>query len=402
MISFLLISVVTPFLLGLTNASSLHDDHGPQRFLKSTKSANTSKCDKSQFSNMFVFGDSLSDRGNIASLPVGIPAGFFTNGKFAVEYIADELGIDLQMSNHLVALSTGNFDVVTGNNYAVGGARAIAKPDRFTDAPVQMQVFMAVQDGKVPSDALYLVMVGGNDVLERSYDDRYRTDKGATNPDKTDEEVFTEMTQIVKAIIDTLVQPLIDAGARDIVVANTPPVHMTSYATLNQPADRAANVEQAARFFNEELERAIHEVECLNDMNIVHYQQLTEIYTLSAKLGLQSDSPCTIGFFGIPASIPPISILNNAPPPSVWDTTCVLPDAPGFASWDELHPTTAVHKLVAEQILDQIGAEICHGIDMKPTKKACKSKTSKHKGDKSSKGSKGKTSKGKKDNTTAD
>lgn len=136
------------------------------------------------------------------------------------------------------------------------------------------------------------------------------------------------MTQIVKAIIDTLVQPLIDAGARDIVVANTPPVHITSYATLNQPADRAANVEQAARFFNEELERAMHEVECLNDMNIVHYQQLTEIYTLSAKLGLQSDSPCIIGFSGIPASIPPISILNNASPPSVWDTTCVLPDDP--------------------------------------------------------------------------
>ena len=138
----------------------------------------------------------------------------------------------------------------------------------------------------------------------------------------------------MKAIIELLVQPLIDAGARDIVVVDSAPAHTAPFVNLNQPAERAANVKQAFLFFNEELERAILVVECLNDMNIVHHQKISELDTTTAKLGLSSESPCVIGFTGIPASIPPILSLNGvftAPPPSLYDPTCVLPDAPGFA-----------------------------------------------------------------------
>ena len=50
-----------------------------------------------------------------------------------------------------------------------------------------MDAFMAVQGGKAPSDALYVVFIGGNDIVEQSYDDRYRIDVEPFTPDKTDE-----------------------------------------------------------------------------------------------------------------------------------------------------------------------------------------------------------------------
>jgi len=370
MISFILALAIAPLLVPCVDAGSLRDDHHSHRFLKSQKPAGKAKCDP-KFSNMFVFGDSLSDQGNFASVSMNslIKPGFTTNGRFAVEYIADEFDFELKKSNHL----QGNLQLITGTNYAVSGARTV--PGEPNNTPVQMASFMAKHEERAPSDALYLVFVGGNDVVEASYSTRYRSDLVELfDPTITEKEVRTKLTKVVKDIIEILVQPLIDAGARNIVVVDSPPAQYTPYVTFDQPEERAENTERAVTFFNNELKEALHAVECLNDMNIVHHQKIGNIFTDAENLGFQTKSFCVINFLGIPAAIPPIPALNGnfTSAPQIWDQTCTLPDANGFTFYDEFHPTTAIHKLIAEGIVEQIRAEICPSKRMKPSTKACK------------------------------
>jgi len=400
--SLLLASAIAPLLVYCVDAISPNVDHPPHRYLKSKKSAKKTICDP-KFSNMFVFGDSLSDQGNLVTIVENplLKPGFATNGKFAVEYIAEEFGVDLQMSNHLLASLQSNPQLITGTNYAV--AQAQAARAEIVDTPLQIDAFMTVHKGKAPSDALYVVFIGGNDIKNYSYDDRYLDG----NLDKTDEEVFTNLRFSVKSIVELLVQPLIDAGARDIVVVDSAPIHLIPFVNLNQPPTRATAVERAFIFFNNELKEALRAVECLNNMNIVHHQEIAELFTEADKKGLQVESPCVINFAGIPGGIPPIPPLNGTlDAPYLWDPTCNLPDAPGFATWDEIHPTTAVHQIIAEGIINQIRTEICPDKRMRSSTKACRtskskanevkaSKSSKEKASKSSKGKSSKNSKGK-------
>jgi len=401
MISLILALAIAPLLVCCVDAASMRDDHYPHRLLKGQKSVGKPTCDP-KFSSMFVFGDSLSDQGNFASVAGNplIKPGLFSNGRVAVEYIADEFGLELQMSNHLIAGIQNNLQLITGTNYAVG--KASATPGDMFSTSEQMTAFMAKHEGDAPSDALYLVFIGANDVVRASYDSRYRPDmEESFDPTITDKEVFTKLRKVVKSIIELLVEPLVDAGARNIVVMNSPPAQEIPFVTFRQPEERAKNVERAITFFNDELKEALHTVECLNDMNIVHHQKIATPFTDAEKLGFQTKTPCVISFDGIPGAIPPILPLNGnfTSVPQIWDETCTLPDAPGFAFYDEFHPTTAIHKLVAEGVVDQIRAEICLDKRMNPSTKACKK--SKTKDAKSTKSPKGKKSNAKKTKSKA-
>lgn len=74
----------------------------------------------SDTTEIFIFGDSLSDSGSSFALTFGaIPpeppydSGRFSNGLVAVEYLAEDLGFTLNPY----------YDDGGGNNFAVGGAR---------------------------------------------------------------------------------------------------------------------------------------------------------------------------------------------------------------------------------------------------------------------------------------
>jgi len=378
MISLILVLAIALLLVCCVDTASLHDDHHSHRFSKSQKSAGKATCDP-QFSKMFVFGDSLSDQGNFASVSTNplFKPGFSTNGKFAVEYIADEFGLELQMSNHLVAGVENDLELITGTNYAVSGARTV--PGHSNNTPAQVASFMAKHEENAPSDALYVVFVGGNDVVEASYTTRYRSDlEELFDPTITEKEVRTRLRNSVNSIIELIVQPLIDAGARNIVVVDAPPAQNTPFVTFNQPEERAENTERAVTFYNKKLKEAIDAVELQNDMNIVYYQGLSEV----GNEGFQTTTPCVINFLGIPGADPSISPLGGVftTAPHLYDTTCTLPDAPGFFYYDEFHPTTAIHELIAKDIVDQIRAEICPGKRTKSKSKyAKKSKSTKEK-----------------------
>jgi phospholipase/lecithinase/hemolysin len=88
---------------------------------------------QASFSAEYVFGDSLSDNGNLASVEGAFPDppsfdNGFTNGPVAVQLLAQSLGLSANASLWLTGPPAGT-------NYAVGGATA-ATPAKARSQPV--------------------------------------------------------------------------------------------------------------------------------------------------------------------------------------------------------------------------------------------------------------------------
>jgi phospholipase/lecithinase/hemolysin len=108
------------------------------------------------FTNLYVFGDSLSDSGNLfaltgGTLPPSPPyAGKMSNGPVAVEYLAANLGLPIAPAGipHVPGYDLG------GNNFALVGAATGMVPTRFV-AGGPYDNYAAFSDNYPPSaDAL--------------------------------------------------------------------------------------------------------------------------------------------------------------------------------------------------------------------------------------------------------
>jgi len=367
--------------LDITDAKLSTNIRNGQRVLKKDqvikkgKKGNACSGGTPDFSDMFVFGDSFSDTGNLASISA-YPARSATNGKFAVEYLADELGLELSTSFHLLAGAMGDPSLLTGNNYAVAGAGA--DPSSAINGPLQVGAFLQAKQGMAPPDAFYLIMIGSNNVNRDVFEDKYLRPEN-----KTDAEFIQGLKPSVKSIADNLVIPLLDAGAKHIMVVDSARMGKTPYAMINQPKERGEFTEMATDRFNRFLEEEINAIECDRNIDIGQFQRIEETLATAIRSGLQGETPCILGPFGITAGDPVI-------PPTfggLYDKSCVLPGADGFLYWDELHPTTAMHKIFSDLILDQVCVEF--GVSML-------SKKDGKKGGKKCKGKKGAGKKGKK------
>jgi phospholipase/lecithinase/hemolysin len=119
---------------------------------------------QASFSAEYVFGDSLSDNGNLASVEGAFPDppsfdNSFTNGPVAVQLLAQSLGLSANASLWLTGTRPP-----AGTNYAVGGATA-ATPDLTSiNLLSQVAAYSGFALDHADPDALYVVMIGGNDV----------------------------------------------------------------------------------------------------------------------------------------------------------------------------------------------------------------------------------------------
>src|SRR5262249_19171144 len=123
---------------------------------------------------LVFFGDSLSDPGNyfvafgtiaqqpfgpIPDAPYAIGGHHFTNGATWAEQLARDL--HLPTSGSPALRTPGVF-----TNYAVGRARARARAPVFPqyDLSTQVGVFLSDFGGRAPSDSVYVVWIGANDL----------------------------------------------------------------------------------------------------------------------------------------------------------------------------------------------------------------------------------------------
>jgi phospholipase/lecithinase/hemolysin len=182
------------------------------------------KATAATFSQLFVFGDSLSDTGNAFIATGGLvnptqatpPSppyfpGRFSNGPIWVDTLAQKLNVNL---TPFLALSSP--DPTASINFAVGGAttgefNAFVPSPPFPPSGLQAQInaFTSLKAAGLPADsnALYTVLAGGNDFIS-----------GSIDPSGS-------VKNVSKAVTD-----LYNAGARNILVGNLPDLGKTPRA----------------------------------------------------------------------------------------------------------------------------------------------------------------------------
>ncbi|RMF16132.1 MAG: hypothetical protein D6758_08540 [Gammaproteobacteria bacterium] len=207
------------------------------------------------YSKVYVFGDSLSDMGNLASVTQPFPNPPFagnrvSNGAVGVEVMASMLGVTLAPSLHLIGPEQGT-------NYAVAGARA--GTDEPIDLNTQVGAFLLNHGGQAPSDALYVMFIGGNDVRAAR-----------------DEADFTTALGIIRTAVqgeEQALRTLIGAGARHIMVINVPnigsiPETQLIAEQLGQPM-LPVMASWKTMIYNRKLSRAVKRIERDTEVDIV-------------------------------------------------------------------------------------------------------------------------------------
>ena len=253
------------------------------------------------FSNLVVFGDSLSDTGNayhqlgsLAMNPDDYYDGRFSNGPVWVEYLADQLQLAPPVAN---TINTSN-----GRNYAFGGA--------WTDGSGFIQLFIndideqvsdyLNNDGGPTGDELIVLLGGANDFFD-----------GQTNPATPANNLTADINN------------LYNAGARNFLVVNLP--------LLGQTPDYLGSADQNT----------------LDNLSIQFNNLLAD------SIDNLGNTLPGAAFFQVDAQALITDAINN---PTAFGFTNVTSPALGHAGinpdqylfWDGKHPTTRAHKLLAQ------------------------------------------------------
>lgn len=270
------------------------------------------------YSNLFVFGDSLSDSGNNALVIGAAPgqvitgntyiptqpyaSGNYTNGRTWAQRLATKTG--------LASLPS----LAGGTNYAFGGAETSYENPATLGFPysltTQTNMYLAGAGGVASADALYVVAGGGNNARSALQQIADGADVGIT--------IATAAAQYA-ADVGNIVNTLQAAGAQHIIVWNTPDVGLA-------PAILAGGA--GASLLGTTL---------AYNMNLALAGQLfgeSGVKTLNL-FGLQNSWADNPGAFGFDNVTDACGALGAACNPSK------------YLFWDGIHPTSAGHRLVA-------------------------------------------------------
>lgn len=282
--------------------------------------------------HLVIFGDSLSDSGNAFALlgsastppdysvdPFLIPdkpyarGGLhFSNGATWVEQLARPLGLAGDARPALRSASPG------AANYAVGGARA--RDDLANvNLPQQVAQFLNDHGGAAPSDALYIIAIGGNDLRDAvvAYITALRS---GGDPNAAAGAVINEAV----ASILTNMQTLAAHGARQFLVWRVPNVGLT-------PALRSVGLTGLGDALTTGFNGALDFYLSAFGPSVLRL----DVYTMLNQLVA---NPTAYGL----TDVTDACITPNVPP-----FECQHPD--DFLFWDGIHPTAAGHALIAQQ-----------------------------------------------------
>ncbi|WP_026734033.1 SGNH/GDSL hydrolase family protein [Fischerella sp. PCC 9605] len=249
---------------------------------------------------IYVFGDSLSDVGNVFNATGGIQPssppyfqGRFSNGPIWVEYLASGLALTPQQNT----------------NFAYGGATTGSNSmNGVPDLLMQIDNFTKVHR-EVNPNGLYILWAGANDYLH-----------GASNP------------SLSTGNLSKSIQSLSKAGAKKILVANLPDLGNIP-ATRNSPYSSILSSVTSAHnlgltkfldVLKEKLDDRTQIIEL--DVHLLYREAMTD--------------PAKFGFTNVTGAC-----LNNL-------AICDNPDK--FLFWDGIHPTTAAHRILGEAALKEL------------------------------------------------
>ncbi len=257
------------------------------------------------FSQLVVFGDSLSDNGNLYAAsggtdPLSPPYynGRFSNGPVWSDVVQSRTGVTVQ-------------------NYAYGGATsgtdnvASSFPGQYPGLQQQIQSFALANAAVADPNALYVVWAGSNDFIF--------LDPGA-GPAAVAALVEEVITNIIVAV-----GSLKAMGAQNIVVGMLPDLGLTPRA---QDLGVGAALTELSATVNAGLASILPMV--VGDVDFFDaFAALNNIVGNAAAFGFTNVSDACLNIAG----------------PSI----CSDPDS--YVFWDSIHPTAGVHQIIAEHFM---------------------------------------------------
>lgn len=275
------------------------------------------------FNQVYFFGDSLTDPGNVYTALGGVfppsppYAQRLSNDKVWAEYLAGQLGLSPVPSTQL---SVQNLPI-QGANFAFAGSTSGTINTVFSGLPAlqqQIDQFLGLQLPVNPN-ALFVLWAGANDYLPTQ-----STFQPFTNPKPS-------VTNITTAISD-----LEAAGAQNILVVNLPDLGTLPLTRNTSDALRLNILSQAHNNF---LFRQMRRLERSPgfDANIIPLD-------VNALFQQAINQPSQFGF-------------TNVTEPCLNQQTFVPCSNPNqYLFWDSIHPTTAAHQIIGNFAFNRLAA----------------------------------------------
>jgi outer membrane lipase/esterase len=281
-----------------------------------------------QFSKVIVFGDSLSDNGNIslATAPsIQPPLRFTTNpGTTTAENVAKALGFTLQPS------------AAGGTDYAWGGAGFVNNVAAVPTIPQQLQMYLGSTGGKADPNALYQVWGGANDVF-------YLTGT-LTNPSA----IAAGTIHAAQTELGVLAG-LQAAGAKYVLVYNLPDLGKTPSAAAGGPASQAG-ASQLAIIYNGVLNSGLAQLSN-SGLNVIPANAFGLLDEVIAN-------PSAYGFSNVtaPACGAGASSVQCGPVGSGLPYSYAAGTDQSYVFADGVHPTRGAHALFGQYVTSIIDA----------------------------------------------
>jgi thermolabile hemolysin len=264
-------------------------------------SAGTLRADP--ITQMVVFGDSLSDVGNVFAATGSPPApyyqGHYSNGPIWVERLAADLGLPAPRPS-----------LAGGNDYAFGGAETGTgtSPSGVPNVLTQVNSYLgAHQPGK---GQLFVVWAGANNFFD-----------GQTNP------------LVPVADIGTAISTLAAHGAKQFLVPNYVNLALTPYGQSLSPAQQQG-LTALTQGYNMALAAELGQLQTSLGVHIAQVDTYSKLQAVIAN-------PGSYGFANVTTSAVGDGVLSGQ----------------GYLFWDTVHPTTAGHQIIGDAAFASVAPE---------------------------------------------
>jgi thermolabile hemolysin len=253
------------------------------------------------FGEIVIFGDSLSDNGNYVlydDQPAPDPElyweGRFSNGPVWVEYLTDATHFDTNLTDR-----------------AFGGAQSSGlTPPGLIE---QVRAHIVAAGPPLSPTNLYVIWIGGNDFLNGDGDFQAAVDN-----------------------INDAMTELVDNGAMFMLILNLPDLGAIPDTLGSTEAPQATAFSNS---FNAGLANRIDTFRTANPgIEIFEF----DIHALFLEV---RNDPGAFGFVNVTEPSPNFDDPNNF-------------DSAGYLFWDDVHPTTSMHALIADQVFVEISAQL--------------------------------------------
>lgn len=301
------------------------------------------------YTSIVVFGDSLSDTGNVAHLAeakYGVripgPVADYTDGRFtdgadtlppAEQYFGvwiEQFAATLPAKPAITDSLDGGTDYAYGFAFTGNGTSTLAFSSTLSvnveNIGQQITDYLATHP-KITNKTLFVVWGGANDIL---------------NATSEDDVIDAGINQAIN------IQRLIEAGATQFIVPNLPP--LGSIPRLNGSPTTSVPATEASVLYNGILGLVLP---LLKDFNPGRHLQISQLDVFSLFNQIIA-SPTTYSLANVTDSSQGIAV-----------------DPDTYLFWDDLHPTTRGHNILAATTAGLLAQEPNAATDPCRTKEAC-------------------------------